>query len=186
MVFLVMAGLNLVGLGFGGTVSDGSGLEGADFPPRAARVRAGASSCNELRRCDARVGAPLGVGIGPISSADVWYCFRVWSDDVQRDKPRACTGPGRRSADRKPGRKTENELECKIKEIQRNRPENAQTIAGRRFNGSNGMTRVNAMTAAAVDDDLCLAVAAAPAKANHACLGVLLDSQWRREARLIC
>jgi hypothetical protein len=45
VVFLVVVGLSLVGLGFDGTNSGWSGLEGADFAPRAPRVRAGVSSC---------------------------------------------------------------------------------------------------------------------------------------------
>lgn len=62
VVFLVAVGLSLVGLDFGGTRSGCSGLEGADFPPRP-RVRAGVSSCRELRLCDARVGWLRGAGI---------------------------------------------------------------------------------------------------------------------------
>lgn len=63
VVFLAMVGLNFVGLSAGGAVSGRSDLHGADFPPRPARVRTGASSCNELRLCEARVGAFLGGGI---------------------------------------------------------------------------------------------------------------------------
>jgi hypothetical protein len=65
VVFLVMVGLSFVGLCFGATVSRASGFDGAGFAPRP-RVRAGVSSCCELRRCEARVGAFLGAGIGNI------------------------------------------------------------------------------------------------------------------------
>lgn len=63
VVFLGIDGLSLVGLDFGGAMSSGSGLDGAGFPPRAARVRAGVSSCSELRRCDKRVGGFRGGGM---------------------------------------------------------------------------------------------------------------------------
>lgn len=63
VVFLVMVGLSLVGLAFGGTISCASDFDGAGFVPRAARVRVGVSSCCELRRCEERVGAFLGAGI---------------------------------------------------------------------------------------------------------------------------
>jgi hypothetical protein len=56
VVFLVIFGLNLVGLCFGATIS-GSDLDGAGFAPRP-RVRVGVSSCCELR--DAREGAFFG------------------------------------------------------------------------------------------------------------------------------
>lgn len=71
VVFLVIVGLSFVGLAFGGMMSSLSDLDGADFPPRAARVRAGVSSCSELRRKDARVGALLGVGIDQVRQLDV-------------------------------------------------------------------------------------------------------------------
>ena len=62
VVFLVMVGLNLVGLDFEATMSDASDFDGAGFAPRP-RVREGVSSCCEPRRCAARVGAFLGGGI---------------------------------------------------------------------------------------------------------------------------
>jgi hypothetical protein len=43
--FLLIVGLSLVGLDFMGTKSGCSDLDGADFPPRPARVRTGVSSC---------------------------------------------------------------------------------------------------------------------------------------------
>jgi hypothetical protein len=56
VVFLVVVGLSLVGLGLDGTNSGWSGLEGADFAPRPARVLTGVSSCCELRLCEFRAG----------------------------------------------------------------------------------------------------------------------------------
>lgn len=53
VVLRVVVGLSLVGLDFAGTNSGCSGLDGADLPARAVRVRVGVSSCRELRLCDA-------------------------------------------------------------------------------------------------------------------------------------
>jgi hypothetical protein len=63
VVFLVVVGLSFEGLAVGGMTSGVSGLVGAGFPPRPARVRVGVSSCRELRRCDVRVGWLRGGGI---------------------------------------------------------------------------------------------------------------------------
>jgi hypothetical protein len=63
VVFLVVVGLSFEGLAPGGMTSGVSGLDRAGFPPRPARVRAGASSCRELRRCEVRVGGLRGGGI---------------------------------------------------------------------------------------------------------------------------
>lgn len=64
-----------MGLDFGGTISGLSDLVGAaGLPPRAPRVRAGVSSCNELRRCDARAGALLGVGMEQSRPSDGRRC----------------------------------------------------------------------------------------------------------------
>lgn len=47
------------------------------------------------------------------------------------------------------------------------------------MNDLNEKKKPNGIVAAAACDDLCLEVAAAPAKANHARLGVLLGGQWQ-------
>jgi hypothetical protein len=60
-----------------------------------------------------------------------------------------------------------------MKEMWRESKENAPVVASSRYNAPRKRKQPNGIVAAEACDDLCLEVVAAPAKANHACLGEL-------------